>query len=118
MVAVENRAGTERSQVRTRPRLTHAKGRGHLPTQDRNRPPLLLLLRPEREQGRRDDAHALRVEAVVDASPGQFLAMDELAEDVGVSAAELGWIPRQEPSVVELQPLPATRPLRHVRRRA
>jgi hypothetical protein len=38
--------------------------------------------------------------------------MDELAENVGVSAAELGWISRQEPPVVELQPLPATRPLR------
>src|SRR6478672_6940077 len=114
MVAVENRASAEPDQVRTRPRLTHAKRRRHLPTQDRNRPPLLLLLGPERQQGRRDDANALRVEAVVDAPAGQFLPMDELAEDVGVAATELGWVPRQEPPVVELQPLPATRPFRHV----
>ncbi len=43
--------------------------------------------------------------------------MDELAEDVGVSATELRWVPRQEPPVVELQPLPATRPFRYVSRR-
>ena len=43
--------------------------------------------------------------------------MDELLEDAGVSPPELGRVPRQQPTVVELQPLPAARPLRHVRRR-
>ena len=44
--------------------------------------------------------------------------MDELLEDSGVAAAELGRVARQQPAVVELNPLPAPRPFRHVRRRA
>jgi len=43
--------------------------------------------------------------------------MDELLEDAGVTATELRRVPRQQPTVVELQLLPAARPLRDVRRR-
>ncbi len=48
----------------------------------------------------------------------EFLAMDELLQDSGVAAAELRRVARQQPSVVELQPLPAACPFRNVRRRA
>ena len=48
----------------------------------------------------------------------EFLAMHELLEDARVAAAELRRVARQQPAVVELQPLPAPRPLRHMRRRA
>ena len=43
--------------------------------------------------------------------------MHELLEDVGVAAAELRRVARQQPAVLELQSLPPPRPLRHMRRR-
>ena len=61
-------AGAQRRQVGAGARLAHAERRGHLGPQDRHRPPLLLLGGAERDQRRGDDADALRVEAVVDAS--------------------------------------------------
>jgi hypothetical protein len=94
VVTVEYRAGGKASQIGSRSWLTHAKGRGHLRAQDGNRPPVLLLLGAERQQRCRDDAHALRVEAVVDAPPGKFLTMNELLQDSGVPATEFWGISR------------------------
>ena len=55
--------------------------------------------------------------AVVDASAGQLVEIDELLQDCRVAPAELGWLAGQQPAIVEQQPLPATCPLRHVRDR-
>ena len=55
---------------------------------------------------------------MIDPAPRKLLAVDELFEDARVAATELGRVTRQQPAVVELQSLPAARPLRHVRRRA
>jgi hypothetical protein len=41
--------------------------------------------------------------------------VDELLEDAGAAATELGRVAREQPAVVELQPLPPARPLRHMR---
>jgi hypothetical protein len=117
VVAVELSAGGQPGQIRTRPRLTHAQRGGDVRAQDGRRPAPLLLVGAERQQRRRDDADALRVEAVIDASPRQLVAMDELLQDASVAAAELRWVARQEPPVVELQALPPARPLRDMRRR-
>ena len=106
--------GAQRRQIGARARFAHAKRRGHLGAQDRHRPPLLLLRRSERDQRRGDDADALRVERQVDAPAREFLLMDVLLQQRGVAAAELGRVARQQPAVVEQQPLPAPRPFRHM----
>jgi len=54
---------------------------------------VLLLVAAERQQRGGDDADPLRVEAMVDAPPRQFLAVHELLQDAGVAAAELRRIP-------------------------
>ena len=78
---------------------------------------LLLLVGAERDQRCRNDVDALRVEAVVDAALAELLEMDELLQDGGIAAAELRRLARQQPAVVEQQPLPAARPGGHVRHR-
>ena len=118
VVAVAHRTRAQAGEVGARAGFAHAERRRDLGAQDGHRPPLLLFVRAERQQRRRDDADALRIERVIDAPPRQLLAVHELLEDVRVAAAELRRISRQQPTVVELQPLPAPRPLRHVRRRA
>ena len=55
---------------------------------------------------------------MIDPAAGQLLAVHELLQHARVAATELRGIARQQPAVVELQLLPAARPLRHVRRRA
>ena len=117
MIAVQHRTRAQPGKVGTRAGLTHAQRCGDLGAQNRHRPPLLLLVGAERQQRGRDDADALRVERVIDASPRQLLAVHELLQDACVAAAELRRIARKQPAVVELQSLPAPRPFRHVRRR-
>ena len=118
VIAVEHRTCGQARKVGTRARFTHAQRRGDLGAQDGHRPSLFLFVGAERQQRRRDDPDALGVERVVDASPRKLLAVHELLEDVRVAATELRRVSRQQPAVVELQPLPAPRPFRHVRGRA
>ncbi len=117
VVAVTHRAGAQRREVRTGARLAHPKGSGHLAPQHGHRPAMLLLIGAERNQRRRNDVDALRVEAVVDASSAQLIEVHELLQHGRVAAAELRRLGGQQPAVVEQQPLPVARPLRHVRHR-
>ena len=89
LVAVPDGLRAQRRQIGTGARLTHPDRRRHLAAQDRHGPLLLLLVGAERQDRRRDDADTLRIEAVVDPPPRQFLTVHVLLEYRRVAATEL-----------------------------
>ena len=98
VVAVAHGPGAQRRQVGARARFAHPERRGHLGPQDRHGPLLLLLVGAERDQRRGDDADALRVEALIDPPPRQFLAVHVLLQERRVAATELRWVARASAS--------------------
>jgi hypothetical protein len=114
MAVLKHRVGAQPGQIRTRAGLTHSQRRRAFRAQDWDRPALLLLDGPEGQQRRRDDPNALWVEAVIDPPSRQFLAVHVLLQHASVAAAKFGWIAWQQPSVVELQPLPLPGPFGHM----
>ena len=117
VVTGQNRAGPQRRQVGAGAGLAHAERRGQFGLEHRHRPAVFLLVGAERNQRRRNDVHTLRIEAVVDPATAQFVEMHELLQHGRLAAAELRRLCGQQPAVVEQQPLPVARPLRHVRHR-
>jgi len=118
VVTIAGSTGAQRGQIGTGAWLAHSERRGHLGPQDRHRPPTLLLRRSEGDQGSGDDADTLRIERQVGAPACEFLLMDVLLQQRGVSAAELGRESWQQPAVVEHQPLPPASPFRDMAARS
>ena len=114
VVAVQHRPGPQAGQVRSGVGLAHPERGGDLGPEDGHRPPLLLLLGAEAQQGRRDDGQALRVEGGVDAAASQLLSVHELLEQRGVPAAVLRRVAGHEPAGVEHRALPPPGPRRDV----
>src|SRR5262245_1734093 len=116
-VAVERRPGPQPGQVGPGVGLAHPQGGGDLGPQDRHRPPPLLLLGPEDQDRRGDDAQPLRVVAAGDVAAAELLLVDELLDERGVVAAELGRVAGQEPAGVDQLARPLPGPVRDVGRR-
>src|SRR5207302_11396296 len=79
---------------------------------DRARCHRALIGVAELEQAGRDDRVAGEVPRPRNAPAGERLEVDERLHGSAVATAELGWIARDHPSVVEERRLPVTHPLR------